>query len=74
MVFEFVYPILTPAARAAVIADPFLLPAVIFVLLSLAVLSGIAWFISFMTWKAYPDKRSPPFWKKFIKDKPAAKS
>jgi len=65
--FEFIYPILTPAAKAAVIADPTLLPAVIFVLLSLASLSLLAWFIAYMTWKAYPRKKEPNFFQKLIK-------
>lgn len=67
--FEFVYPILTPAARAAVIADPTLLPAVIFVLLSLATLSSVAYLIAYMTWKAYPRPKKAPFWKKFMTEK-----
>jgi hypothetical protein len=69
MVFEFVYPILTPAARAAVIADQTLLPAVIFVLISIGALCLVAWYISFETWKAYPRKKEPGFFKKLFSEK-----
>jgi hypothetical protein len=69
MGFEFIFPILTPAAKAAVIADPTLLPALIFVLISISMLCSVVWFISFMTWKAYPRPKKAPFWSKFIKGK-----
>jgi hypothetical protein len=53
MAWEFLKPILTPNALATVQANPILLAYLLGWLLVILSLCGLAWYISFVTGKAY---------------------
>lgn len=57
MAVEFLRPILTPAAFATVSAAPEILVTFLLVQLGLAILGGLAWYIHYVTEKAYPRKK-----------------
>lgn len=57
MAWEFLSPILTPAALRSVQADARPLLTLLLVIIGLALLVGLAFYISFVTGKAYPKKK-----------------
>jgi hypothetical protein len=64
---DFLSGILTPQAFAVVSASPELLITLILVLISMAVLCLLVWYVHFVTEKAYPkpkDKKVKPLWTK----------
>lgn len=57
MAWEFLAPILTPAALRSVQADARPLLTLLLAIIGLSLLVGICFYISFVTGKAYPKKK-----------------
>jgi hypothetical protein len=59
MGFDFLAPILTPAALRSVQADGRPVITLVFVIFGLSLMGAMCWYISFETSKAYPKKVDP---------------
>lgn len=57
MAFEWLAPILTPAALRSVQADPYPLLILLLVIIGITLECVLCWYIHFVTEKAYPKKK-----------------
>lgn len=70
--FSFLNPILTPAARTAIAADPSIVTTLGIVTFALQVFAGLSWYIGFATGKAKVLREEAKKAKKEKKEKKAA--